>query len=208
MSYSKHACDATKSDVEVDESSVHLQNRTLADALPESANPSNWSPTGVVAFAAITPTPPQTRSRYKGSKLKKITETTDSETFLATIGSRQQHQYTSADTVLQLYYIDTHSASRVYANLFTCKKLSDLHTGIQNKSYGFRLIRSRILFIEDKIPDNFVKAYEEFATTRARSFHPHPDMRSKVQRYMMMESDYCGESILHARVSRRAATTT
>lgn len=137
--------------------------------------------------------------QHKEGKLKKITETTDSETFLATTGSKQQQQYATSDTVVQLYYIDTHSASRVYANLFTCKRLSDLHAGIHNKSFGFRLIR-RILFIEDKMPDNFVKAYDEFATTRARSFHPHPDMRSKIQRYMLMESDYCGESILHARI--------
>ncbi|KAG0412708.1 hypothetical protein HPB47_010153, partial [Ixodes persulcatus] len=111
--------------------------------------------------------------QHKEGKLKKITETTDSETFLATTGSKQQQQYATSDTVVQLYYIDTHSASRVYANLFTCKRLSDLHAGIHNKSFGFRLIR-RILFIEDKMPDNFVKAYDEFATTRARSFHPHP----------------------------------
>ncbi|CAN8015946.1 unnamed protein product [Ixodes persulcatus] len=178
MSEMKHHCEDMKSDIETDESNVHIQNRTLADALPRSAGPSHWSPSLSTGFRLEEDetTPPELLTylqSHKEGKLKKITETTDSETFLATTGSKQQQQYATSDTVVQLYYIDTHSASRVYANLFTCKRLSDLHAGIHNKSFGFRLIR-RILFIEDKMPDNFVKAYDEFATTRARSFHPHP----------------------------------
>lgn len=54
---------------------------------------------------------------FRGTRLRKMTETTDSETFVVATSK----QTPTIDLVVQLYYIDTHSASRVFANLFTCR---------------------------------------------------------------------------------------
>ncbi|KAK8766229.1 hypothetical protein V5799_006999 [Amblyomma americanum] len=55
---------------------------------------------------------------FKGTKLKKIAETIDSETYVVVTGSKAQ---TAVDTVVQLYPVDTHTASKAYCNLLTCK---------------------------------------------------------------------------------------
>ncbi|KAK8782541.1 hypothetical protein V5799_016117 [Amblyomma americanum] len=89
-------------------------------------------------------------SRFKGTKLKKIAETIDSETYVVVTGSKAQ---TAVDTVVQLYPVDTHTASKAYCNLLTCK----------------------IIFVDDTLPENFAKAYEEFAKPRSRPYHPPPD---------------------------------
>ncbi|XP_064460248.1 serine/threonine-protein kinase haspin-like isoform X2 [Ornithodoros turicata] len=123
----------------------------------------------------------------------KVTETSESEMF------ELSKQPTTGATVIQLFYIDSHSASRVYAGLMTSTRLSDLQNGLTNKTFGFRMIR-RVVYVEDSLPENFVKAYDEFIQAHPRSFHPHPDMRPQEQRYILMEFDYCGETILRARI--------
>lgn len=136
------------------------------------------------------------KSSFKDTKLKKIAETVDSETYVVVVGSKP---LTAVDTVVQLYPIDTHTASKVYCNLLTFKKLSDLHMGITNKCYGFRILR-RTVFVDDTLPENFAKAYEEFAKPRSRPYHPPPDLRPREQRYMLVESDYSGTSILYSKL--------
>ncbi|XP_077520459.1 uncharacterized protein LOC144130407 isoform X2 [Amblyomma americanum] len=112
---------------------------------------------------------------FKGTKLKKIAETIDSETYVVVTGSKAQ---TAVDTVVQLYPVDTHTASKAYCNLFTCK----------------------IIFVDDTLPENFAKAYEEFAKARSRPYHPPPDLRPREQRYILVESDYSGISILQTKL--------
>ncbi|KAH6936331.1 hypothetical protein HPB50_016161 [Hyalomma asiaticum] len=135
---------------------------------------------------------------FRGTKIKKIAETMDNETFILVTGHKTQ---TPVDTVVQLYAIDPHTASRVYCNLFTSKKLSDLHKSTNNKCFGFRILR-RIIFVKDTLPENFAKAYEEFGGSHSHScsYHPHPGSRPKVQRYMLVESDYSGDSILRSKI--------
>lgn len=136
------------------------------------------------------------RQPYKGTKLRKKAETVDSETYMVDVGSKAP---TATDTVVQLYSIDTHSVSRVYCVVFSSRKLSDLHMGLTNKCYGFRIIR-RIVFVDDTLPENFAKAYDEYALTHSRCYQPHPDMRPKEQHYLVVESDYCGPSVLHSKI--------
>ncbi|KAH9377678.1 hypothetical protein HPB48_022432 [Haemaphysalis longicornis] len=64
------------------------------------------------------------KDSFQGTKLKKMTETVDSEAYIVTEGHKTP---TPVDTVVQLYSIDTHSASRVYYNLFACKYVSRSH---------------------------------------------------------------------------------
>ncbi|XP_077534676.1 serine/threonine-protein kinase haspin-like [Haemaphysalis longicornis] len=143
------------------------------------------------------------KDSFQGTKLKKMTETVDSEAYIVTEGHKTP---TPVDTVVQLYSIDTHSASRVYYNLFACKKLSELRSGLQNRCYGFRLVR-RLSFVQDALPENFSRAYDEFIIAHTRSCHPHPYMRPKDQRYIVMESDYAGTSILHCRIKPSQAVS-
>lgn len=133
---------------------------------------------------------------FRGAKLKKTYETVDSETYIVTAGHKA---HTHADPVVQLYSIDTHSASRIYYNLLACKKLSDLQNGDKNKCYGFRVVKSLAL-VQDTLPENFSKAYDEFSIAHPRSYHAHPDMRPKDQRYIVMESEYSGTPVLHCRI--------
>ncbi|XP_037276059.2 uncharacterized protein LOC119168997 isoform X1 [Rhipicephalus microplus] len=136
------------------------------------------------------------RQPFKASKLRKAGETVDSESYMVDTGSKAP---TATDTVLQLFSIDTHSLSRVYCSVFSCRKLSDLQMGLTNKCYGFKTIR-RILLVDDNLPENFCKAYDEYARSHSRCYQPHPDMRPKEQHYLLVESDYCGPSILHSKL--------
>lgn len=136
------------------------------------------------------------RPPYKGSKLRKSGETVDSESYMVDAGSKAP---TALDTVVQLFSIDMHSVSRVYCSVFSSRKLSDLHMGLTNKCYGFRTIR-RIVFVDDTLPENFCKAYDEYALSHSRCYQPHPDMRPKEQHYLMVESDYCGPTVLHSKL--------
>ncbi|XP_077520896.1 uncharacterized protein LOC144132393 isoform X2 [Amblyomma americanum] len=136
------------------------------------------------------------RPSFQGSKVNKIEETVDSETYIVDTGNKARGP---ADTVLQLFVIDTHSASRVYSSVFSCKKLSDLHGGLNNKCFGFRLIR-RIVLVQDMLPENFAKAYDQFARSHPRCYQPHPDTRPKDQRYLVVEADYSGPSILQSKL--------
>lgn len=133
---------------------------------------------------------------FRGTKLKKTSETVDSETYIVTTTHKA---HTHMDPVVQLYTIDTNSASRIYYTLVSCKKLSDLHSGGQNKCFGFRIIRS-IAIVQDALPENFSKAYDEFSVSHPRSYHAHPDMRPEDQRYIVLESDYNGTPVLHCRI--------
>lgn len=135
------------------------------------------------------------RPLFKTSKVSKIDETIDSETYIADTGKEPG----PADIVVQLFVIDTHSASRVYASVFSCRKLSDLHTGLNNKCFGFRLLR-RIVLVQDTLPENFATAYDEFARYHPRCYQPHPDLRPKDQRYLVVEADYSGPSILQSKL--------
>lgn len=136
------------------------------------------------------------RQPYKASKLRKTGETVDSEAYMVDTGSKTP---TAVDTVVQLFSIDAHSLSRVYCSVFSSRKLSDLQMGLTNKCYGFRTIR-RILFVDDTLPENFRKAYDEYAHCHSRCLQPHPDMRPKEQHYLLVESDYCGPSVLHSKL--------
>ncbi|XP_070389690.1 serine/threonine-protein kinase haspin homolog isoform X2 [Dermacentor albipictus] len=136
------------------------------------------------------------RQPYKGTKLRKKAESVDSEAYMVDVGSREP---TATDTVVQLYSIDTHSVSKVYCVVFSSRKLSDLHMGLTNKTYGFRTIR-RIVFVVDTLPENFAKAYDAYAQKHSRCYQPHPDMRPKEQHYLLVESDYCGPSVLHSKL--------
>ncbi|KAK8761699.1 hypothetical protein V5799_027034 [Amblyomma americanum] len=138
----------------------------------------------------------QSSGNLVGSKVNKIEETVDSETYIVDTGNKARGP---ADTVLQLFVIDTHSASRVYSSVFSCKKLSDLHGGLNNKCFGFRLIR-RIVLVQDMLPENFAKAYDQFARSHPRCYQPHPDTRPKDQRYLVVEADYSGPSILQSKL--------
>uniref|UniRef100_A0A6G5AF95 Uncharacterized protein n=1 Tax=Rhipicephalus microplus TaxID=6941 RepID=A0A6G5AF95_RHIMP len=93
------------------------------------------------------------RCRFKASKLRKAGETVDSESYMVDTGSKAP---TATDTVLQLFSIDTHSLSRVYCSVFSCRKLSDLQMGLTNKCYGFKTIR-RILLVDDNLPETFAR---------------------------------------------------
>ncbi|KAL1443015.1 hypothetical protein MTO96_000913 [Rhipicephalus appendiculatus] len=208
--------DEADDDESVDEINSAIPSRVLADVLPPGPVLADWNSsdskyphncgscyndclnrlTTLCDSEDVLDFHRALKPSFRGTKLRKIAETMDAETFIVISGHKTQ---TPVDTVVQLYAIDTHTASRIYCNLFTGKKLSDLHTGTNNKCFGFRILR-RIVFVKDTLPENFAKAYEEFHRSHSCTYHPPPDSRPKVQRYMLVESDYSGHSILRSRI--------
>ncbi|XP_077535026.1 uncharacterized protein LOC144146937 isoform X4 [Haemaphysalis longicornis] len=199
----------------VEEASCTVPERIFGDAVPQGPTLKEWIPDEKYPHSCRTCysecikklmslcDPPEAigfgqalKPSFQGTKLKKTSETVDSETYIVTTPHKG---HTHADPVLQLYSIDTNSASRIYYNLVACKKLSDLHDGGKNKCYGFRIVRSLAL-VQDALPENFSKAYDEFSASHPRSYHAHPDVRPKDQRYIVMESDYSGTPVLHCRI--------
>ncbi|KAH7968644.1 hypothetical protein HPB52_010500 [Rhipicephalus sanguineus] len=187
--------DEEDADERVDEMNSAISNRVLADVLPPGPVLADWHSshdkyphscgkcyndclnrlTTLCDSEDVLDFNRALKPSFRGTKLRKIAETVDAETYIVITGHKTQ---TPVDTVVQLYAIDTHTASRIYCNLFTCK----------------------IVFVKDTLPENFAKAYEEFHRSNSCRYHPPPDSRPKVQRYMLVESDYSGHSILRSKI--------